>query len=107
MLPPYGRFKVTVRSALRGGRTYRSGENRYSYGFNRKHRARYAPLVDSSSEAALTTLTAFIGAVIGIIGCFAGALRGDAMLCSIAALGSVACFIIWLREMIAFDPLSR
>jgi hypothetical protein len=51
--------------------------------------------VDASSEAALTTLTAFLGAVIGLIGSLVGALIADAPFTAIAALGGAACSWIW------------
>jgi hypothetical protein len=56
-------------------------------------------MVDADGRAALTTLTAFLGAVIGFTGCLAGALTADAPFTAIAALGGAACGCIWYAHL--------
>jgi len=53
--------------------------------------------VENSSDAALITMTAFIGAVFGCIGCLAATISGDATLGVVAASGATCCGAIWLR----------
>lgn len=68
--------------------------------------------VDNNSEAALKTLTAFIGAVFGCIGCFAAMFTGDTVFGMLTLSGGMLCAALWLSLMIdgptenAVDPFE-
>jgi hypothetical protein len=55
--------------------------------------------VDQNGKAALTTLTAFLGAVFGCTGCLAGILTADASFTLVAAAGTLVCGYVWYHHL--------
>ena len=55
---------------------------------------------DGDAAKALIALAAFNGAVIGLVGCIAAALRADVGLTIVAASGTMTCAAFWKRNLL-------